>query len=377
MLELIAPPKFPSSYRMPTETLQQIYDYLGPRDFNAARHTCRNWMRVSLDKNLLAAMLSRGGWSTKVESNHGEIKPPTPENSAVSIQSEEWLLSRRLSRQCALAAGWTGNGFDNRPAIVESFPIDFTELENGHSVSAGEHIRGLVFSASACGRFLLVARDTLIYIYNFREGSLEPVTAVVCPRLVLSVSMDASQGRHAVAAILEGRMGIVCGLRHNRQHEHESSQQRYCTQIYTSSISQYGEWIKSPEGPAGVVRCNMASIQEPRPEPFTEIHVRSHCQSVGLEGIDNHRMHDKNLVNHTWNLSLPGPLRGHTSTAESRSHGLPIECGTSTLYRHLCSEDDPPRCVAVCPQRRCVAFGCSAGIELHWIDALTGQSLSR
>jgi hypothetical protein len=33
--------------------------------------------------------------------------------------------------------------------------------------------------------------------------------------------------------------------------------------------------------------------------------------------------------------------------------------------------------VSICPQRRCVAFGCSAGIELHWIDALTGQSLSR
>ncbi|KAL5391354.1 hypothetical protein DPSP01_001228 [Paraphaeosphaeria sporulosa] len=27
--------------------------------------------------------------------------------------------------------------------------------------------------------------------------------------------------------------------------------------------------------------------------------------------------------------------------------------------------------------RHCVAFGCAAGIELHWIDALTGQSLSR
>ncbi|RAL62952.1 hypothetical protein DID88_004041 [Monilinia fructigena] len=33
--------------------------------------------------------------------------------------------------------------------------------------------------------------------------------------------------------------------------------------------------------------------------------------------------------------------------------------------------------VAICPQRRCVAFGCSAGIELHWVDALTGQDLNR
>ena len=33
--------------------------------------------------------------------------------------------------------------------------------------------------------------------------------------------------------------------------------------------------------------------------------------------------------------------------------------------------------VAICPQRRCVAFGCSGGIELHWVDALTGQDLNR
>ncbi|KAH8602917.1 hypothetical protein B0O99DRAFT_15511 [Bisporella sp. PMI_857] len=51
--------------------------------------------------------------------------------------------------------------------------------------------------------------------------------------------------------------------------------------------------------------------------------------------------------------------------------------GSRSLYRNLCSDDDPPRSVAICPQRRCVAFGCSAGIELHWVDALTGQDLNR
>ena len=33
--------------------------------------------------------------------------------------------------------------------------------------------------------------------------------------------------------------------------------------------------------------------------------------------------------------------------------------------------------MAICPQRRCVAFGCAAGIELHWVDALTGHDLHR
>ena len=58
-------------------------------------------------------------------------------------------------------------------------------------------------------------------------------------------------------------------------------------------------------------------------------------------------------------------------------HSVPLDGGASTFYRHLCSEDDPPRSVSICPQRRWVAFGSSAGIELHWIDALAGGSVNR
>lgn len=56
---------------------------------------------------------------------------------------------------------------------------------------------------------------------------------------------------------------------------------------------------------------------------------------------------------------------------------MPVESSIPTLYASLCSVDDMPRSVALCPQRRCVAFGCSSGIELHWVDALTGQDLNR
>ena len=34
-------------------------------------------------------------------------------------------------------------------------------------------------------------------------------------------------------------------------------------------------------------------------------------------------------------------------------------------YKNLCSREDGPRSVAICPQRKCVAFGCHGGIELH------------
>ncbi|KAI5804237.1 hypothetical protein DFH27DRAFT_398326 [Peziza echinospora] len=48
-----------------------------------------------------------------------------------------------------------------------------------------------------------------------------------------------------------------------------------------------------------------------------------------------------------------------------------------STYKCICSEDDPPRSVAICPQRACVAFGCQGSIELHWIDAVSGQELNR
>ena len=64
------------------------------------------------------------------------------------------------------------------------------------------------------------------------------------------------------------------------------------------------------------------------------------------------------------------PLIAHT-------YPIPIETGPRSIYRALCSNDDPPLSIAICPQRRCVAFGCASGIELHWVDALTGQDLNR
>ncbi|CAZ79427.1 unnamed protein product [Tuber melanosporum] len=54
-----------------------------------------------------------------------------------------------------------------------------------------------------------------------------------------------------------------------------------------------------------------------------------------------------------------------------------VEQEVKSTYRNICSEEDLPRSVAICPQRRCVAFGCRGGIELHWVDALTGQDLNR
>lgn len=42
-----------------------------------------------------------------------------------------------------------------------------------------------------------------------------------------------------------------------------------------------------------------------------------------------------------------------------------LENGPRSIYKNICHPDDPPRSVALCPQCRCVAFGCSSGLELH------------
>jgi hypothetical protein len=382
-LSAAAPPKFPVSYHLPVEIVQHVFDYLGPKDFNAARHTCRNWMRASLDKTLLVAMLSRGGWLSSSENSVHVARAEASQPPKTVAQSEEWSLSRHLSRQCALSSGWTGNGLDTKAALVESSQVDFAELANGHAGS-------LVFATSLCSRFLCVARETLIYIYDLESGHPVPITSVVCPRRVLEMSMDVSSGRHAIAALLEGRMGMVCELHYGRAAADDRPMETHDmdtghhgrtitkTSIQTShanEVTEYGEraLIEQHRG--------FPYIQERDATIFNAIGVRSNGQNVSLQNTDDHGTFDQQFINRAWNLDIRGPLQSPASPAgcsvDSCAHSIPIENGTSTFYRHLCSEDDPPRSVSICPQRRCVAFGCSAGIELHWIDALTGQSLSR
>ncbi|RAR12752.1 DUF221-domain-containing protein [Stemphylium lycopersici] len=378
-----APPRFQKSYHLPVEILQHIYDYLGPKDFNAARHSCRDWMRASLDKNLLITMLNRGGWMSSVDQSNlaAHAAAMGPDITTVS-PSPEWSLSRRLSRECTLASCWTGNGLDIRAAFVKSAEIDYTELTDGFA-------NGLVFATSLCSRFLCIARETLVFIYDLEGGHPVPITSVVCPRRVLAMSMDVSSGRHAIAALLEGRMGIVCELRYGVVAGRKSS---------AGSITE-GNGQQASDLDSASIHTNRAIehqldlggrtlsgqyrpfIQERDCASFNVIDVRSNNETVSLQNTDDDRTYSHHCINRAWNLDLRGFSRMPTAQTScdpnSCAHSIPIESRTSTIYRHLCSEDDPPRSVSICPQRLCVAFGCSAGIELHWIDALTAQSLSR
>ncbi|KIW72316.1 hypothetical protein PV04_00520 [Phialophora macrospora] len=61
----------------------------------------------------------------------------------------------------------------------------------------------------------------------------------------------------------------------------------------------------------------------------------------------------------------------------NRRLGIPIETRATAIYTDLGSTEDQPRSVAICPNRKCVAYGCRMGLELYWVDALTGGDLNR
>ncbi|KAJ4984657.1 F-box domain-containing protein [Stagonosporopsis vannaccii] len=381
------PPAGPASRKLPTEILLSIYDLLDAKDFNASRRTCRSWMIASLNESLLSAMLHRGGWHGGRPAKHDGLS----KRYTTAASSEEWRLSRYLSLQCATSAGWTGNGLDEEPAIMADVAIDFTDLADGYSLRKGRSVGALIFTSSICGQYLLVANNTLIYIYSLNNRRLEPISCVVCPRRVLAMSMNASVGRDAIAALLEGRMGMLCELELRPQPFRLASRDtcvggdgyspRSAAQPSTST-RQSDDFSGTPES-AEHTSCRVHRTfpyrRDIRPASFDTIELHSHNHAYDLRDTDDISTHDRNLINQAWNLTLRGPLRhpGTTSKIEVPVQNIPIESGTSTFYRHLCSEDDPPRNVSICPQRQCVAFGCSAGIELHWIDALSRQSLSR
>ncbi|KAM6521435.1 hypothetical protein FSOLCH5_15545 [Fusarium solani] len=210
----------PLSTRLPYEIMQQIYLYLDPEDFNAARFTSRSWFRAGLCPSLLVEMLKRGGWWSSLQQISEPLRITRPRN----ILDQERLMSKWISRECDLAS-MKGSAFKQ---------VGFTDFSGLVPGSTTARLHGtLVFTMSLCGRFLMVTHGRTIYVYELnhvcfsrrlswslplrpregrRLGMLRPAATVVCPRRVISCSMDTSSGRNAVAVLMEGRMGIVCDI---------------------------------------------------------------------------------------------------------------------------------------------------------------------
>ncbi|KAI4160811.1 MAG: hypothetical protein LQ342_005426 [Letrouitia transgressa] len=355
--------------RIPTEVLREIYSYLSPYDFNAARHTCRTWMICSLDYRLLATHLKRGGWWTAVQADtaiNEELGHPI---------GGEWRLSKRLATECSLKPHWTGNGFiefadvpsifqinkfncphvvqqRSRTSLLLTSEIDFSPLRGGiHRDHLGAEIK-LKFIVSHCTRFLLVVNGHIVFIYSIQHelspfknhvhgGYVEYLVSIAFPLPVLDVSMDSSLGRYSLATLMENRIGIVCEVPDldvkAGQSRFGSPHSEHETRNVTAS------WDLKPSPTA-----TPTTSQRPIPGPvYTDIYHTSPDSKSPATG-------------------LPSPI--------------PVQFVQHTLYRNLCSQSSPPTSVSICPFRRCVAFGsrkARPGVELHWIDTGTMTELNR
>ncbi|KAL7935417.1 hypothetical protein V8C35DRAFT_333919 [Trichoderma chlorosporum] len=284
---------------------------------------------ASLDRELLTNMLKKGGWWSSMLS----ILSPMRTTPASNLSRED-IMSKWIARECNLVNA-------QKSAFVEVGHTDFSGIVPG---SVPGDLRGAMnFTVSLCGKFLMAVYGRVVYVYElnhvcfperllwalpFRKrvgmalGHLRPVTKILCPRRVISCSMDTSAERYAVAVLMEGRVGMVCDIMTERTG--------------TSS-------------PATT------------PQPIEALGTGSGSGISSASASSASTSSSMQCVCHEHLPSLP----------------VPPEEGPRSVYRNVCHPDDPPRSVAICPQRKCVAFGCSAGIELHWVDALTNQDLSR
>ncbi|KZL76656.1 f-box domain-containing protein [Colletotrichum incanum] len=272
----------PAAMRLPVEILHQIYTLLDPYDFNVARHTCRSWFLVGLSRTVLVSMLKRGGWWSSMEGIFNEEQNDTLLSIHGQALNTEWVMSKWLARECTLGLSHHGS----EPPFVEISQTQFTNLDSDTS-TPGPGDCPVEYTASMCGRFLMVSYGATIYVYELNHwcGNAKSHRVLCC-------AMDTSCGRYSIAAVLDGRNGIVCDMTGLVSEQEERSQSCVC-----------------------------------RARP----------------------------------ASLPPP----------------VETGPRSIYRNICTADNPPRSVAICPQRVCVAFGSSSAVELHWIDSQTNRDLVR
>ena len=385
----VRPISTPSVSRMPVELLEKIYAHLDPVDFNAARHVCRTWMISSLEERLLLTMLSRGGWFRAAEADT-DIRKEHGERRTSQRINDEWLLSKRLATECSLLPSWTGNGFPQgrypEPKCLSiTSRVDFSELSNGHSLNSlgsCEHGTALQFTVSVCQRFLLASEGCLIYVYalNDRMSATHPyggylcgITTIVCPHRVLAVSMDTTSRRLAVAALLENRMGIVCDISDSKASLGKQSTSKTLAGAFRGSRDKI-HYSRSSN--------DHVMFEASNPHGFTSFQIandRATSRAIAEATLPD--IYGARKTPKSWTIDDPllYPIEapGFSRDYDFPKSHMPVATGPRSIYRNLCSSDDPPRSVAICPQRRCVAFGSAAGIELHWIDALTGQDLNR
>ncbi|KAL8905583.1 MAG: hypothetical protein Q9171_006617, partial [Xanthocarpia ochracea] len=149
--------------------------------------------------------------------------------------------------------------------------------------------------------------------------------------------MDTSQDRYSIAVLLEDRKGLVIDVPELRLMARRSGSSSPHSERDTRNVTEDWDAKASPT-------ATPTTSQRPRLPVYMDVY---HTSPIGSSS----------------EFVQPSPV--------------PFQFIPHTLYRNLCCKTSPPLTVAIAPHRRCVAFGSSTGIELHWQDATTGLELSR
>jgi hypothetical protein len=302
---------------LPIEVIQQIYLYLSVHDYNAARRTCRSWRYASLGRRVLNEMLKRGGWRASIH-----LILPSPQVPDTINPCLVHTMSKWISRECDLADP-QGSSFEE---------VGYTDFRPLMSNTADGEANDLAFTVSLCGHFLMVARDKQVFLYE--------------------LSHTCHDDRSRWAMPLRNRVGLPLGV----------------LRPITTVIC-----------PCKVLSCSMDTSSGRNTAGFLmEGRLGLICD------IDPEKLGPRIFNPNTASRSVSRSTSGSSSATSacvcrglSFSQRMPVKDGLRSLYRNICYSDEPPLVVAVCPQRNCVAFGSSSGIELHWIDARTGRDMSK
>ncbi len=381
--------------QLPAEILQLVYSYLSPGDFRAARHTCRAWMIASSHCGLLEKILGGRGSAAVAKDDHVG-------DDAEGISGVGKTLPSEGSLRFPFTPYRIQNGFGDKKddgftdsrgrRITNSWKliseIDGLFLLNDLPVD-DENESELRFSMSLCGNFILAFKSRIIYICSFlkrlhevekdKDGGahqLEIISCVTCPNPVraVSIDIDTAHQRICVAALLEGRAGIVCELK-TGVAEIMKRERGYVTG-HSGSLSKNRYHSYPYEDTPAALLGRAAHPVHPTP-PRNE-HEPGYYSRHASDGVSA-----------SSGPTFPSLLLPSTASAETAptSATVPLEEGPYFLYPNVCPHGAEPVSVATCTYRRqeqqqyhqhlCVAFGSSTGVKLYWIDILTGQATCR
>ncbi|ROT37160.1 hypothetical protein SODALDRAFT_324809 [Sodiomyces alkalinus F11] len=335
------------------ETLEAIFCQLSPADFNSARHTCRAWYYAGSGRLLLVEMVQRAGWWSSIKRLVGNPKDPvTPR----LVPDDRERMAKWLAREVTLGGGGGGGDTSKSPFVLAG-SVDFSSLaaaeHPGSDAAASSscstpavsnlnpHHAGKVsvtFTVSACGRFLMLSRGSLIHVYELNHmcegtrqpawharlkparhhplGALRPVTTVVCDGNVVRCSMDTSRGRYAVAALLEERRAVLVEIRR------ETMTGVLLRDISSSSSEEEEDNAAASDAALRDGYTREAGPPSKKPKTATTVVATCICEERS-------------------------PFCAPSVESAETGRDMDGRGARTTTYRNLCTGIDPPRSVAV------------------------------